>query len=109
MDKLSRLYIKKKLMDTTSKLDPMSYIKFPSKEEMMAKFKEDDSLNYFIEKGIMKSFIDKVANQKKKVIGIDLLIELVFSDFNYVFEGNPPMAIKLYKMAIKNALIKSAI
>jgi hypothetical protein len=95
-------------MATTTYLDTMTDITFPSKEVMMAKFKEDDSLNYFIEKGIMQSIIDQVANQKKKVIGLDLLLELIFYDYEYVFEGNPPMAIKLYKMAIKNALIKSA-
>jgi len=95
-------------MATTTTPDSMSVITFPSKEEMMAKFKEDDSLKYFIEKGIMQSIIDQVANQNRKIIGIDMLIELTFYDFKSVFEGNPPMAIKLYKMAIKNALIKSA-
>ena len=97
----------KKIMSTTTELDPMSVITFPSKEEMMAKFKEDDSLNYFIEKGIMQSIIDQVANQKRKIIGINLLIELTFYDFKHVFEGTPPMAINLYKMALKNALIGS--
>jgi hypothetical protein len=95
-------------MSTTTELDPMSIITFPSKEEMMAKFKEDESLNYFIKKGIMQSIIDQVANQKRKIIGIDLLIELTFDDFTHVFESTPPMAINLYKMTLKNALIRSA-
>jgi len=95
-------------MATTTNLDPMSDITFPSKEVMMSKFKEDDSLNYFIEKGIMQSIIDQVANQKIKVMGIDMLLELIFYDYDHVFEGHPPMAIKLYKMRMKNILIKSA-
>ena len=45
-------------MATTTNLDPMSDITFPSKEVMMSKFREDDSLNYFIEKGIIQSIID---------------------------------------------------
>ena len=89
-------------------LNQWSDITFPSKEIMMEKFKQNDTMNYFIEKGIVQSLINKTADETMKVIGLEILMECIFYDFEDVFKGNPEMTNFLYKNSLKNALIQSA-
>jgi hypothetical protein len=84
-------------------------VTFPSKEVMMKNFKENEHLNYFVEKGVMASICDHVAGQKKFVIGVNLAIELAFADHTDVFEDTTPVALALYKETVKDAVLNCAV